>query len=61
MNSEIKLHLEALMRTPAYWNPNDPQHEIVKEKVSKVFGLEHEGELHGRRVSPIVFTTADPK
>ena len=63
MSPEVQRLLDALVQSPAYWNTSDPQHEIVKDKVSRVYAIEHEGangnaEMHGRRPAAIVIDTS---
>ena len=61
MDADIRRKVERLIRTSAYRDPKDPEHEEIKERVRKVFEIEHEGEVHGRRPSPIVIDTTPRK
>lgn len=56
-NEELDAAFARLVASPAYWNKSDPDHERVKGMVTKNFEILHEGESHGRRVSPIVIDT----
>lgn len=57
-DEEITMQRDRMMRSEAYWDPRHIDHEIVKARVTRLFDVDHEGETHGRRPSPIVINSA---
>lgn len=54
-DAENLIQVQRLQQSPAYWNPQDVSHALVKAKVSAFYAKEFDGEQHGRRPEPLVF------
>ena len=59
-DAQLISKVQQLTNSPAYWDPQHIDHELVTTRVRRFYELEFAGEQHGRRANPLVMDTSDP-